>query len=273
MPIWIDLTGQRFGRLRVLSYNTHGPRYTWRCQCDCGSYCIVHRGDLRSGHTQSCGCLHIGSQLIDLTGQVFGRWTVLRFDKSVAGSQRGSTKALWVCQCMCGTVRSVDGAGLRSGKSKSCGCYSRELTRSRSSGCKSFPEYIVWQGMRSRCLNPNTASYHNYGGRGIVIDPRWDSFQTFYMDMGPRPSPSHTLERKNNDLGYDAENCIWAPRSIQTRNTRQNHWITFNGITLCISDWDRLLCFTRGTIYNRLSRHWSIIRALSTPISTKVLLR
>jgi hypothetical protein len=85
-----------------------------------------------------------------------------------------------------------------------------------------IPEYHSWQMMKNRCLNPNAVDYAYYGGRGVTIDPRWHYFMFFFADMGRRPTPKHTLERKNNALGYSASNCCWATRETQARNRPYN---------------------------------------------------
>lgn len=91
---------------------------------------------------------------------------------------------------------------------------------------RSRPEYGVWKQMRKRCNNPNYAGYKNYGGRGIKVCPEWQtSFPTFFRDMGPRPTPKHTIERKNNDEGYSPENCRWATRAEQALNMRTNRLV------------------------------------------------
>ena len=82
------------------------------------------------------------------------------------------------------------------------------------------PEYRSWQAMRNRCRNPNASDWKYYGGRGVSIDPAWDSFDTFLADMGERPSKLHTLERKDSDLPYSKSNCFWATRAEQSRNRR-----------------------------------------------------
>lgn len=82
------------------------------------------------------------------------------------------------------------------------------------------PEFRAWWDMRQRCLNPNVASYANYGGRGIRVCDRWNDFSAFRADMGCRPSPAHSLDRIDNDGNYEPGNCRWATRSEQQRNKR-----------------------------------------------------
>lgn len=85
---------------------------------------------------------------------------------------------------------------------------------------KRIAEYGVWAGMHQRCHNPASKSFPNYGGRGIFVCDRWEEFSAFFADMGQRPTPSHTLERVNNNAGYGPDNCTWATRSEQCRNRR-----------------------------------------------------
>ena len=83
------------------------------------------------------------------------------------------------------------------------------------------PEFNVWCKMRDRCGNPNSPDYKNYGGRGITVCDRWaNDFAAFVEDMGPRPSPAYSIERQNNNAGYEPGNCIWATRDVQARNRR-----------------------------------------------------
>lgn len=86
---------------------------------------------------------------------------------------------------------------------------------------KAHPEYEVWKGMRSRCSRPSVDSFKYYGARGIRVCDRWlHSFVNFYSDMGPRPSPAHSLDRINNNGNYEPSNCRWATAREQTLNSR-----------------------------------------------------
>ena len=98
--------------------------------------------------------------------------------------------------------------------------------------------YLQWHNMIRRCTNPAVINFCRYGGRGIAVCDRWrSSFEAFYLDMGERPSPGHTLDRIDNDGDYEPANCRWATRREQSRNKRNNRWITVEGETLCLADW------------------------------------
>ncbi len=124
------------------------------------------------------------------------------------------------------------------------------------------PEYISWCKMRSRCNQPSAHNYRHYGGRGIRICERWDSFPNFLADMGPRPSPNHTLERDNVHGAYEPGNCRWATKLEQARNVRRNHLLTVNGVTRCLSDWAAVTGIGAPTIRYRLKHGASPEQAL-----------
>lgn len=201
---------------------------------------------------------------VDLSGLTFSRWTVLRLDgKTIHG---GYT---WLCRCECGTERCVSSNSLRTGNSNSCGCINLEKTLARvvTHGMTKSPEYQTWADMKTRCLNVRHKCYADYGGRGITVCDRWLEFENFYADMGPRPSKSHSLDRKDNDGNYEPDNCRWATKREQSANTRRNHRITVDGLTLTVVEWARRLGISEQTIHNRLCDGWSEQDAVFTPIN------
>jgi hypothetical protein len=117
--------------------------------------------------------------------------------------------------------------------------------------------------MINRCKNTSQKAFPRYGGRGIVVCDRWTKFENFYADMGERPI-GHTLDRIDNDLGYEPGNCRWATVSEQNRNKRSNHVIEYNGEKLCISEWARRVGIDGKTIRRRLDVGWSVEKALTT---------
>lgn len=128
----------------------------------------------------------------------------------------------------------------------------RAKDKSRLTGKRLWPEYGVWKSMRTRCTNPNTASWDRYGGRGISVCERWNSFDAFIEDMGRRPTPEHTLDRVNNDGNYEPGNCRWATIEEQRSNTRRNRHITAHGKTQTIMSWEKELHVSHQTILRRL---------------------
>jgi hypothetical protein len=129
------------------------------------------------------------------------------------------------------------------------------------------PEYGVWAGMRQRCTDTKSKSYKNYGGRGIKVCDRWQDFANFYTDMKARPTPQHTLERKNNEGDYCPENCEWALRKKQCRNRRNTLSITYNGETKPLAQWSEELGMKYATLKERVYVcGWSIEDAFNKPV-------
>ena len=131
------------------------------------------------------------------------------------------------------------------------------------------PEYEIWQGMRKRCTNPNTRAYKYYGGRGIKVCERWmDSFESFFADMGKRPSPTHSIDRIDNDKDYSPDNCRWATKTEQSRNQRRNHLLTLGGETLTLAEWAERHQQKYSVVLFRLAHGWDAWKALTTPKKT-----
>ena len=129
------------------------------------------------------------------------------------------------------------------------------------------PTYNVWRTMRQRCLNPRCNVYEYYGGRGITVCKRWDSFAAFLEDMGECPK-GLTLDRyPDKDGHYEPGNCRWATRTEQARNTRRNRMVTLNGKTMCLAAWAEEYGLSARIVCTRIyTQKWSIERALTTPL-------
>ena len=196
----------------------------------------------------------------DLTGKQFGKWTVLGRDTS-----RQSRRVLWICLCECGTKSSVRADQLNADRSRCCKTCGSERTH----GMTNTPEYSSWDAMKKRCNNPNAEKFPNYGGSGITVCERWKSFENFYADMGPKPSASHSIERKNGSLGYYPENCKWATPGEQARNKRTTVLLTFQGETMCMKDLAVKFGIGASCLRKRLLKGWSIERALTEPVKAK----
>lgn len=153
--------------------------------------------------------------MTDVIGKRFGRLIVLDDYKDKKGYRRLS------CICDCGNQCIKRYSHVISGSTSSCGCKVFENKASVTHGLRWSGEYSIWQNMKNRCLNPNVPCFERYGGRGIKVSDRWmHSFQNFYDDMGPRPSPNHSIERINNEGNYEPGNCRWATNLEQSKNKR-----------------------------------------------------
>lgn len=150
-------------------------------------------------------------KVLDLRGHRYGEVTVKEL-----GGRNTSGRIKWVCLCDCGEEFSVTGNALRNGNTKSCGC---KKIRGKHGLSKSL-EYKAWNSARDRTTNPKSKYYYAYGGRGIDFCPTWQDFKVFIKDMGMKPTEKHSLERVDNNKGYNKDNCVWATGSEQNFNRR-----------------------------------------------------
>jgi len=200
---------------------------------------------------------------IDISGRRFGKLVAKRCIGSGPGGR------IWEFLCDCGRTCKAPASRAILGTTRSCGCGIVEAVILRCTkhgnakmGCHTT-EYRIWQGMRKRCLCTTEAAYPNYGGRGITICDQWESFPQFLSDMGRRPSPNHSLDRKNNDGPYSPENCRWATRTEQARNTRKNVYLSMEGVTMTLPEWAERIGVKPKSLYHRRKRGWSDERILT----------
>lgn len=196
----------------------------------------------------------------DFRGKPFGILTVIRFyGFRDLGGQHVS---VWWCRCACGNEKPILQRSLVSKASKSCGC--RGNSYSLNALSQQYPiENDAWVNMRQRCMNPRHPSFKHYGGRGITVYPLWTSFKQFLTDVGRCPGKGYTLERKNNNESYTPGNVIWQTTYKQHRNMRSNIILTYQGKTLCLTDWAKEISKPFETLKHRYRKRWSIEKILS----------
>jgi len=198
---------------------------------------------------------------MSLVGKKFGRLTALKEVDRDRHDQR-----MWLCRCDCDVEKVVGQNQLRSGKTQSCGCLQKDTMRAIRTthgdtvGAKPCAEYRAWRGMLSRCTLPNHPKYPSYGGRGIRVDDRWArSYESFLEDMGRRPSPQHSVDRKDVNGHYEPGNCQWATAKTQGRNRRITVKVTWAGEEMAMTD----LAERQGVSY--LSLYGRVVRNGASP--------
>jgi hypothetical protein len=203
---------------------------------------------------------------VDMVGKKFGRLLVL---KRAENDKYGN--AFWVCQCECGNVVRVKGQSLRRGHTKSCGCLQREMAS--ISGLKNHhllrafipwnkgisikrPQYYkqlknMYYAMKQRCYNSHNAEFEHYGGRGITICKEWQTFDEFYKwAIENNYKEELTIERVDNNKGYSPDNCRFATRAEQNRNTSRNNRVIdlSDGKVYVTAEVARIIGVTRSTV-------------------------
>lgn len=202
-------------------------------------------------------------KLIDLTGETFGRLKVLKYV--------GNSK--WLCQCSCGNQKVIYGKSLKNGRTVSCGCYNLERLRGLPFVHKRL--YAIWGSMIQRTTNSKNPSACNYINRGISVCDEWRNFDNFCQwaltNGYDEKAKSHTctLDRIDNDKGYEPNNCRWVSSKIQNRNNRRNKIYTYNNKTLCLKDWAFELNLNYSTLRHRIEKGMTFEQAIVKPIEKK----
>ena len=205
---------------------------------------------------------------IELSGMRFGRLTVL------ALSHKKNQRYYWACSCDCGNFCAIAGNKLRNGHTQSCGCYKsyrNSVTHFKHGHCKSqklrSSEHKTWGSMIQRCHDEKCKSYPRYGGRGIKVCDAWrNDFSVFLNDMKEKPSPSHSIERIDNNGNYEPSNCKWATKLEQANNRRNTYEVEWQGEPIQLKYLCKNLNLPYHTIWQRLERlGWDIEKAINTP--------
>jgi len=198
----------------------------------------------------------VAKQSTAFPGDQYGDLTVL---EKLSGPKR-------LCRCSCGNILPAFLSNLTRGRTTSCGCKRGDniSKNRRSHGDTDSDEYRIWSWMRGRCNNPRNPKYNRYGGRGISIDPKWESYEAFLSDMGRRPTKTHSINRIDNDGDYTPSNCVWSTPKEQSRNTRRSRIVKAFGEHLTVAEWAEKTGICYKTIWSRITDYgWGAERAVS----------
>lgn len=203
--------------------------------------------------------------LHDLTGEVFDNITII---KRLGSSKIG--RVTWVCQCICGSMLTLDSQQLQRIKYLSCGCHKKTVEKIRKyrkfnnnhKPVKRKKVYTAWANILSRCRNPNATGHKSVKKQSITFDERWLSFDEFYKDVGEPPSSEHILERIDRTKGFYKENYHWIHKNQKQWDRIDTRMLSCNGFTYSIYEWAELTNLSPNCISMRLLRGWPINRAL-----------
>lgn len=204
---------------------------------------------------------------LDIIGEKFGRLTVLAFSHSKKYNK------YYICKCECGKTKIVFKGNLISGKTKSCGCYQKEMAAKANSLSDSRRKlHDILRSMKARCYNPKNNRYYRYGARGIKICDEWlkdpELFCIWALSNGFEENL--TIDRIDVNSDYCPQNCRWITKREQSLNTSRNFYITYKGKTQTLKEWSTELGIKTTTLHNRIKYYgWSVEKAFETPVMTK----
>ena len=192
---------------------------------------------------------------IDITGQRFNKLLVLR------EYGRKHKEVTWECLCDCGNITIVPSYAIRTGATKSCGCYTGKTKTSFRESMRGTHIHTAYTNMLTRCYNPHYYLFQHYGGKGIKVCDDWlgdDGFINFYnWSLANGCSGNLSIDRIDNSKNYSPDNCRWVTMKEQQNNRTNNRMITVNGETHTIAEWSRINKIKYATIQNRLKYGWS----------------
>lgn len=259
MGKFMNITGQRYGKLTVKSYV---GKSKWLCVCDCGNETVVRQGNLTGCHTKSCGCY----KTENIIGKKFGRLVVIQ---NVGKNKRNHN--LYLCKCDCGNEKIICSGSIKSGNTKSCGCLTKEIAsqNNRKHGKRNTKLYSTYNSMKQRCANIKDKYAHIYSLRNIKVCEEWlgeNGFLNFYewaINNGYKEYLS--IDRIDNNKGYSPDNCRWVTMETQQNNRRNNRLISYKGETKTLSQWAKSVNINVGCLWSRLKNGWDIEKALFAP--------
>lgn len=202
----------------------------------------------------------------DLTGEKFGRWTVLSFSRMEKISPK-CYRYYWKCRCQCGTEKEVLVNSLRSGRSLSCGCLCKEL-HPRKHNMSNTRLFWIWHAMVDRCNNPKLKSYRLYGARGIKVCEDWKESTNFIeWALNNGYKDNLTLDRIDFNGNYEPSNCRWVDWKVQANNTSRNHYLEINGETKTLAQWAEFYKVPYKYVHKRVrDLGWTYEDAVSRPV-------
>lgn len=221
---------------------------------------------LQSPKRSSTKPLSIMGTFKDLTGQKFGRLTVVSRAENYKSPSGKTYKTIYNCICDCGNKASVKSQNLLSGGSKSCGCLMKDFAKKGTHHMSRTRFYRIYSGIIERCYNTKNHAYQYYGGRGIKVSDDWLSFDGFAKDMFPTYKDGLSIERLDPNKNYEAGNCKWIPLTEQNLNKRNTRWITFMGETLPLALIAKKYEIDIRLLWKRLKRGWSVEDAIEKPV-------
>ena len=232
MGHFIDRTGHTYGYLRVLGRGFHDKTLTvqWLCLCTCGTKKVVASSALQAGKVKSCGCMQTANRLKDISGQRFGRLTVVDFVDFAP-----NRVSRWLCRCDCGNTKVIRKSNLVGKNPKtntrSCGCQKIDAQKKRLTthgetkhGATQSKEYNCWRNIIQRCYNPRNKRYNSYGAKGVVCCDKWrNDFAAFLKDVGRSPDGKPCIDRINPFGNYEPSNVRWVDVKTSNHNKRSNY--------------------------------------------------